>query len=132
MLDPIERERIESAIKAALQDRGVNISEAGRILGKGKAWVSSVLQRVRDGQPFTVETFRIMRVEFPTLEGHLNSAGWSSFGSTRARPVLATRSTEHLRLQRNNLMQRREQLDQEIRELTAQIAELEGMARGEM
>lgn len=129
MLEPIERERIEAAIKSAVKDAGINIAEAGRRVGKGASWLSSVLQRVREGHSLTVETVRTIRTELPTLEEHLKDAGWSAFGTTKARPVLATRSTEHLRLRRNQLMLQRDGIDQEIREITAQIAELEEMVK---
>lgn len=129
MLEPVERERIEAAIKSACNDAGINIAETGRQVGKGSSWLSSVLQRVREGHALTVETVRILRPVLKTLEDHLAQAGWSSFGSRRVRPVIATRSTEHLRLHRNNLMRKRDELDKEIREVTAQIAELEEMVR---
>jgi hypothetical protein len=129
MLEPIERERIEAAIKSAVKDAGINIAEAGRRVGKGSSWLSSVLQRVREGHTLTVETVRILRGELPTVEEHLTQAGWSTFGATKSRPIIATRSTEHLRLHRNALMRKRDEIDKEIREITAQIAELEEMHR---
>ena len=127
MLDPIEREKIEAAIKAALADAKLSCAEAGRRLGKGASWVGSVLQRVRDGHSLTTDTVRTLRVEVPTLEEHLKSAGWTTFGSVRNRPVLPTRSTEHLRKYRAQLMLQRDDLDKKIREVTGQIAELEEM-----
>lgn len=129
MLDPIERERIEAAIKSAVKDAGINIAEAGRRVGKGASWLSSVLQRVREGHSLTVETVRILRTELGTIEEHLTAAGWSAFGAVKSRPIIATRSTEHLRMHRNNLMRKRDELDKEIREITMQIAELEEMTK---
>lgn len=131
MLEPLEREKIEAAIKLALNDSNLSQAEMGRRIGKGASWVASVLQRVRDGHSLTVETVRVMRVELPSLEDHLRLAGWSSFGPIRrSRSVLPTRSSEHLRKYRSQLMLQRDDIDVKIREVTAQIAEIEEIARG--
>lgn len=126
MIEPVQRERVEAALKSALVDRGVTASELGRQLGKGAHWVSSILHRIRDGQALTVESVRILRTQLPTLDTHLKAAGWWA-GSSRStgHSIPATRSTEHLRMQMHQLLLKREELDSEIIKLREQIETLE-------
>lgn len=127
MIEYSQRVKVEAAVKAAIRERGVSISELGRLLGKGSEWVGGVLHRIRDGQALTAESVRIMRTELPSLETLLREAGWWA-GSSRPKghSVPATRSTEHLRLQMNQLLLKREEIDREISKVRDQIESLEG------
>jgi transcriptional regulator with XRE-family HTH domain len=126
MLEPLVREQYVAAIKASLDAAGLTMSEAARRLGKSSSWVSSLVQRVREGHNPTVESVRTLRQEAPSLDEHLRAAGWTAGGpQTRGRPAIVARNNQVLRQYRSRLMLQRDDLDRQIVAVTAQIAEVE-------
>lgn len=126
MLEPLVREQYVAGIKAALDEAGLTMAEVGRLTGKGAHWVSGLMQRVKEGHNLTMESVRILRQHVPSLEQHLQAAGWSSAGpQARGRPAIVTRNSQILRMHRSKLMLQRDELDRQIIEVTAQIAEVE-------
>lgn len=127
MIEPVDRERLVAAIKAAVADTGETQSNISRLLGKKNTWVGSVLTQIRDGHSLTIRTVEILKQRLPTLVDHLRAAGWYGKTEKKGRSVVATRSVEHLNMQWTQLVSQRDKLNGEILAIEQQIADITAM-----
>lgn len=128
MMDPVDREKIVAAIKAAVKDTGLTQSELSRQIGKKHDWIGSKISVVREGGNLTRETVDLMKTRMPTLVEHLRIVGWYPAREKGGRSVAASRSVQHLEMQRTQKLLEIDRLKGEVLDLENRIADLKEMA----